>query len=98
MNILGIGPFELLIIAIIALVFVGPKGLSDLGYKIGRFVRKVTRSPWWQDLMSTTRDINELPGKIMRDIDLENGFKENRTKPSPRESSHSDSDNLEKHP
>lgn len=45
MNFLGIGPFELLIIAIIALIVLGPKGLSDLGHKTGRFVHKVTRSP-----------------------------------------------------
>ncbi len=85
MNILGIGPFELLIIAIIALVVLGPKGLSDLGHKTGRLVRKVTRSPWWQDVVSTTRDINELPGRIMRDIDLDDRSKENLPTAPPEE-------------
>jgi Sec-independent protein translocase protein TatA len=71
MNILGIGPLELLILAVIALIVLGPKGLTDLGHKTGRIVRKITRSPIWNDLVSTSRDINELPKKIMRDVDLE---------------------------
>jgi len=96
MNFLGIGPFELLIIAIIALIVLGPKGLSDLGHKTGRFVHKVTRSPWWQDMVNTTRDINELPGKIMRDIDLEDGLKDNRPKPPSEKTTPTASDKTKK--
>ncbi|MGB8251773.1 MAG: twin-arginine translocase TatA/TatE family subunit [Anaerolineaceae bacterium] len=71
MNILGVGPLELLIIAVIALIVLGPRGMTEFGRKAGRAVRKITRSSIWNDVVSTSRDINELPRKIMHDIDLE---------------------------
>ena len=78
MNFLGVGPFELLILAVIALLVLGPKGMADLGRKTGRLVRKITRSSVWQDIMNTSRDLNDLPAKIMRETDLEDEFKEIR--------------------
>ena len=78
MNILGVGPLELLILAVIALLVLGPKGMADLGRKTGRLVRKITRSSVWQDIMNTSRDLNDLPAKIMRETDLEDEFKEIR--------------------
>lgn len=79
MNILGIGPLELLIIAVIALIVVGPRGITDLGRKAGRAVSKITRSPIWNDVVTTSREINELPRKIMRDVDLEDELHEIQT-------------------
>lgn len=78
MNFLGVGPFELIIIAVIALLVLGPKGMADLGRKTGRLVRKITHSSVWQDIMNTSRDLNDLPGKLMREADLEDEFKEIR--------------------
>ena len=78
MNFLGVGPFELIIIAVIALLVLGPKGMADLGRKTGRLVRKITHSTVWQDIMNTSRDLNDLPGKLMREADLEDEFKEIR--------------------
>ena len=71
MNFLGVGPLELLILAVIALLVVGPKGMTDLGRKAGRIIRQIMRSPFWQDIVTTSRDINDLPGKLMREADLE---------------------------
>lgn len=76
MNFLGVGPLELLILAVIALLVVGPKGMADLGRKAGRVIRQITRSPFWQDIVSTSRDINDLPGKLMREADLEDELKD----------------------
>jgi len=78
MNFLGVGPFELVIIVVIALLVLGPKGMADLGRKTGRLVRKITHSSVWQEIMSTSRDLNDLPGKLMREADLEDEFKEIR--------------------
>jgi Sec-independent protein translocase protein TatA len=78
MNFLGIGPLELLILAVIALLVLGPKGLTDLGRKTGQLVRKITRSPLWQEIVNTSRDINDLPGKLMRETELDDQIKEIR--------------------
>ncbi len=75
MNFLGVGPLELLILAVIGLLVVGPKGMADLGRKTGRLIRQITRSPFWQDIVSTSRDINDLPGKLIREADLEDELK-----------------------
>jgi hypothetical protein len=75
MNFLGVGPLEFLILAVIALLVLGPKGMTDLGRKTGRLIRKITHSPLWQDIVSTSRDINDLPGKLMREADLEDELK-----------------------
>ena len=75
MNFLGVGPLELLILAVIALLVLGPKGMTDLGRKTGRLIRQITRSPFWQDILTASRDINDLPGKLMREADLEDDIK-----------------------
>lgn len=79
MNFLGIGPVELVIIIVIALIVLGPKGMTDLGRKAGRTVRKITRSPLWKEMMDTSRDINELPRKILREVDLDQEFPDIRS-------------------
>ncbi|HYF61719.1 MAG TPA: Sec-independent protein translocase protein TatB [Herpetosiphonaceae bacterium] len=43
MTIFGIGPVELLIIAVIALVFVGPERLPEMLYQLGQGVNKAKR-------------------------------------------------------
>jgi len=43
MTIFGIGPIELLIIAVIALVFVGPERLPEMLYQMGQGVNKAKR-------------------------------------------------------
>ncbi len=43
MTIFGIGPFELLIIVVIALVFVGPERLPEMMYQIGHGINKIKR-------------------------------------------------------
>ncbi|MBA3470800.1 MAG: twin-arginine translocase subunit TatB [Herpetosiphonaceae bacterium] len=43
MTIFGIGPFELLIIVVIALVVVGPERLPEMMFQIGQGINKVKR-------------------------------------------------------
>ena len=40
MNILGIGPFELVIVMIIAFLLLGPEKMSDFSKEFGRYLRK----------------------------------------------------------
>lgn len=43
MNILGVGEFELVAILIIALIFIGPKGMVKWGYTLGQYTAKLRR-------------------------------------------------------
>jgi Sec-independent protein translocase protein TatA len=76
MEVLNVGPFELLLIVILALLLLGPKGMVGFMQQAGSWIRKIVRSPIWKDILSTSKEIRELPQKIVREADLEAEFKE----------------------
>jgi len=72
MDILGIGPLELLFIFLIALIFLGPTDMVKAGRTLGRMMRKVVTSDAWREI---TR-LRTLPNQLMREAGLEEGLKE----------------------
>ena len=71
MDILGVGPLELLFILLIALIVLGPKDMVKSGKTIGLFLRKIVTSSSWQSIQQTSREIRNLPTKLIRDAGLE---------------------------
>ncbi len=71
MEILGIGPLELLFILIIALIVLGPKDMAKAGRTIGRFLRKIITSPEWRTVQKASRELKYLPNRLMREASLE---------------------------
>ena len=71
MEILGIGPSELLFIIIIALIVLGPKEMQKTGKTVGRWLNNLVRSDGWKAFQQTSREIRSLPTKLMRDANLE---------------------------
>ena len=75
MDFLGIGPLELIVVAIIALIVVGPERLPELAQSVGKTLRDLRAmsegltSEWQQELGTLT------------DIDTGQGLKETLTKP-----------------
>ena len=47
--------------------------------KLGKFLRDLTHSSLWKDVVKTTHDIQELPQKLMRESELDIAFKEVKT-------------------
>ena len=81
MDILGIGPLELLFILLIILIVLGPTDMVKAGRTIGRFLRRVITSSEWQSLQRTSRDLRYLPNLLMREAgleDLDDGLREIR--------------------
>jgi len=76
MDILGIGPLELLFIIIIALIVLGPSDMVKAGRTIGKFLRQVVTSPTWRAVTRTSDELKTLPNKLIRDAGLEEDFKE----------------------
>ena len=76
MEILNIGPLELILIVIIALILLGPAGMIEFMKQAGKMIRKIVRSPIWKDIMSTSKEIRSLPQKIVHEADLEEELKE----------------------
>jgi len=71
MDFLGIGPLEVLFILLIALIIFGPKDIVKAGQATGRFLRKLIQSPGWQTVQRTSRELRNLPNRLVREAGLE---------------------------
>jgi sec-independent protein translocase protein TatB len=71
MDIFGIGPTELVFIILIALILLGPKDMEKAGRAIGRFLRDMTKSEGWRTFRDTSRELRNLPNRLMREANLE---------------------------
>lgn len=76
MEFLGIGPLEFLLIVVIALIVLGPQGIVKSAREAGKFVRKIVRSPLWRDVVDTSREIRDLPQKVIREAGIEKDLEE----------------------
>lgn len=71
MDIFGIGPTELVFIILIALIILGPKEMEKTGRTIGRWLRNMTTSDGWRAFRDTSREIRNLPNRLIREANLE---------------------------
>ena len=71
MEILGIGPLELIFIMLIALIVFGPNDLVKAGRTLGRWMRKIVTSPEWRSVQQASREISHLPNRLMREASLD---------------------------
>ena len=78
MQLFGIGPLELLLILVIAVIVLGPKGMVAAAREAGKLIRKIVRSPLWREVVDTSNEIRELPRKIVREAGLEKDLEELR--------------------
>ncbi|HJS29359.1 MAG TPA: hypothetical protein VJ768_07040 [Anaerolineales bacterium] len=71
MDILGIGPLELVFILIILLVVMGPKDIVKSSKVVGKFLRQVMTSPTFRLVQDTSREIRNLPYRLARESGIE---------------------------
>lgn len=71
MDIFGIGPTEIVFILLLALILLGPKDMEKTGRTIGRFLRDLTRSEGWRAFRDTSRELRNLPNRLMREANIE---------------------------
>jgi sec-independent protein translocase protein TatB len=71
MEILGIGPQELIFIVIIALLVLGPKDMQKAGKTIGKWLNNLVHSDGWKIFQTTSREIRNLPTTLMREANLD---------------------------
>lgn len=67
MEIFGIGPLELLLIVLIALIVLGPKEMMSTAQKAATWLRKLRNSEIW----SSTKEVMDIPNKVMRESGLD---------------------------
>jgi len=71
MEILGVGPSELLFIIIIALIVLGPKEMQKTGKTVGRWLNQLMRSDGWKAVQQTTEELRKMPTQWMREANME---------------------------
>ena len=67
MEILGIGPSELIFIVILALIVLGPKDMQKAGLTIGKFLRKIITSEGWEVFQKLSHQVRTWPNRMMRE-------------------------------
>jgi sec-independent protein translocase protein TatB len=76
MQILNLGIGEIILVMLIMLIVLGPDRMVSGARQVGRFASRVTKSPLWAELLSTSREIRELPTRIVREAGMEETIKE----------------------
>lgn len=76
MEILNIGPLELILILILALIVLGPDDMVKYSRILARFIRNIVRSPLWKEMVSTSEEIRTIPQQLVKEADLEESLKD----------------------
>jgi Sec-independent protein translocase protein TatA len=71
MEFLGVGPLEVLLIVLLALVLFGPKDIVQSARSVGRFLNRLYRSEGWRTLLRTSETLRTLPNRLAREAELE---------------------------
>lgn len=67
----GIGLPEMIILALLGFVVIGPERSQDLALRTGRFLRTVMRSAWWREFNQMAGALRDLPNTLVRMAELE---------------------------
>ena len=71
MEFLGIGPLELLLIIILALVVFSPKDIAGGGKAVGRWINRLSRSDTYRSMKQVSQELQDLPNRLAREAHLE---------------------------
>ncbi|MDY6873777.1 MAG: hypothetical protein SVR81_07420 [Chloroflexota bacterium] len=76
MELFNIGAPEFLFILLLVFIVLGPKRAVDLAGQVGRWARDLVRSPFWKEIVSASKDIKDIPRKIMDEAEIQNTIDE----------------------
>ncbi len=71
MELLGVGPLELLLIMLLGLILLGPKDMEKTAKTIGKGLNQLVRSDTWKTMTQATQKLRTLPQQLMREANLE---------------------------
>jgi Sec-independent protein translocase protein TatA len=67
----GVGLPELLILALVSFVVIGPQRSKELAISTGRLLGRAMRSSWWREFSDVSSAIRNLPQTLVRMAELE---------------------------
>lgn len=71
MEVLGVGPLEVLLIILLAIVLFGPKDIARTARTAGRTLNRLYHSEGWKTLLRTSETLRTLPNRLAREAELE---------------------------
>jgi sec-independent protein translocase protein TatB len=71
MELLGIGPLELIVIVILALVVFSPKDIAGGGKTVGRWINRLYRSDTYRSMKQVSQELQDLPNRLAREANLD---------------------------
>jgi len=76
MKFLNVGVLEFVFILLLAFIVLGPKQAVKTAGEVGRWVKKLVSSSFWRELVSTSKQIQELPRKLMDEAEIQDTLKD----------------------
>ena len=76
MKFLNLGLAEIILIVVLALIILGPGNMVKTARDVGAFLRRVTKSPYWQEVWATRRELNEIPKILAKEANLDETLKD----------------------
>lgn len=76
MEIFNVGALEFFFILLLAFLVLGPKKTVEVAGEVGRWIKEFVKSPIWRDIVNTSRDIKDMPRKIMDDVEIQKTIEE----------------------
>ena len=71
MELLGVGPLELVFIVLIALIVIGPRDIGKTARAAGRFLNRMYKSDTWRAITQASRNLRNLPNQLAREAELD---------------------------
>lgn len=71
MNVLGVGPLEIVLVLILALLVLGPEGMVNGGRQAGKFLRKLYASDFWKTVRGSRNMMDRVVSEMGMDKDVE---------------------------
>ncbi len=71
MEFLGIGPLELLLIVVLALIVFSPKDIAGGGKAVGRWLNRLYRSDTYRSMKQVSQELQDLPNRLAQEAHLD---------------------------
>lgn len=71
MELLGVGPLEVMLVVVLALILFGPGDIAQTARSAGRFLNRLYRSEAWKTMTSASSALRTLPNRLAREAELD---------------------------
>lgn len=71
MQLFNVGALELIFILLIAFIVLGPKKAVKAAADVGGWVRNLASSEFWRELVTMSKEIQDLPNKMMDEVEIQ---------------------------